>query len=320
MTDIGASSRHELAAQDLSLAPTISEAWPFFARRLHGCALVAHDFDFVIRIIRRHLKAENILHPIPGGICTKEETGMAFDDACAKAGCSCEATSALDTAEMTLQIFEALVHEPSLVELFNGQEVSKSFTRLLSRDGCVHSIGKGGPPYHFHGDSIAPLNRYNDMVPWLIASQLDSPDIHDRLATCSDECNLTKVETAKVHEFLIASLKEAAERHERIEDHETTYINSVCDTLGVDLLNFDQQGSPDDIEITPGMRVCFSGTTIDPTTRKKIPKSAFEDAAEEWGLEFLDSVTKNTATYWLSPTSQQCLARRKRPGVFRFLF
>ena len=73
MRDIGSAVDDDGSTPaSLSMAPTLAEAWPWIARRIDGCVIVAGDLPLALNMIGRDLQATGVMANLGFGINTGE--------------------------------------------------------------------------------------------------------------------------------------------------------------------------------------------------------------------------------------------------------
>lgn len=139
MRDIGRSSEeYGISATDVEMAPTFAEAWPWLARRIEGCAVVAHNLPLLQTMMEREAEValDGARIDLGLGVDTAQFVRGELGEAAAAVGYQLPAKPhALDLARATRTLFAGLPVEelPPVAGYWPSGEVRQS-GRIQSRD------------------------------------------------------------------------------------------------------------------------------------------------------------------------------------------
>ena len=295
MTDVGNGSQHGIVAEDLCLAPTISEAWGYISRRLHDCIWVSVDNAAEFRVLNAHLKSEGVFQDMPVGVSLTSDANLPLESLMNSGEFGLpENYTALELAISTKLAFEKLNPTLDHAEPFNGKPNSEGYSRLFSRDNlplpdCLSSSG----PFRKSVENLTNNHHYADYTAMALADLGNCPKAGNLIWNCHQALDVASDEVERIHDYLGTSLRSAIERDARLDDHEERYAKAFYSALDLRLPTFKDTDSSDFV-LRRGMTICFSGDgAVLEKNQRFIKKQEFEEAAAAWGLRVEQSLTKS---------------------------
>jgi ATP-dependent DNA helicase PIF1 len=286
MRDIGSTSHHGIAASDVSLAPSFGEAWPFFARRMNGCVVVAHGLPLIQTMIERQADAELNKVDLGLGIDTQSFTKLSLDGIAESVGSGMpEQPTALELANMTASIFATL-------DISNAVTTPYIVQKELLAPGRIQSRDHGGINWQTSVEQD-PQIEYSDIAAAVINSDFDARLSRETLAQSASTLGLGSETVADINMRLLESLKGAARRDGSTSPNERIQITHAAEILGLraELVNEEKNEVTLAHLLREGAQLCFTGTPTD-LFGNLIEKTDLERLARERGLIPVKSVTK----------------------------
>lgn len=297
MRDIGSSQDHGISASMLSAAPTIEEAWPFFARRLEGLVIVAQGLPSLQTAIERELGKLGIPIDMGLGIDIQPMIENSFRTDASKFGFELPTQpSALDIAFATMAIFESNdVTNFATVPYLSGIESSLP-ARIQTRSNEQNYLD-------FTSSADASL-AYRDLV-ILAASQEMEPD--QARAILQDQVqflNLSDNDVCYLNELLVADLMEAVKRDGLTSEFEQSLIQRLTSVLGLSMPELKVESTQEDLPslLPEGSAVCFTGSAQD-DQGDFLERDYLESLALKLNLKVVKSVTKKCVAVIAADTS-----------------
>jgi len=290
MRDIGRSAEeYGISATDVEMAPTFAEAWPWLARRIDGCVVVAHHLPMVQTMMEREAEAsmdgERI--DLGLGVDTAEFARGDLAQEAEAAGYLLPAQPhALDLARATRALFTEI--DPAdlpPVAGYRPRDEARRDGRIQSRDVLT--------PAPFGGGSLA----YADAVMQAATSRLEESQAQVSLQGYAREFDVPDDKVADIHAKAMSELLRAAHRDRVISPTERDTLLRAARILNQPVPDLPQPAADVDISavLVPGAGVCFTGSAISLDGRA-MERDELHDLAQEHGLMPVKSVTKkNTA-------------------------
>ncbi len=307
MRDVGQSDSHELTAAVLSSAPTFSEAWPFFARQLEGCCIIAHGLPLIQTMIERECAAAGLDVDLGLGLDTQNLTTKSLENSVLDFNVvPPNRETALGNALLTRMLFEGL--EPNLdsILIYQPSLETKRFGRIKSRDD-LDAVW----------ESRSVLNReltYSDRAAVLVGIGANEDESRDALITFSAKLGLDTETVNRLNKQLLDDLMNAANRDLNYSEDEQMEVKRVCGILGIENPKFESSSETLNLAdfLEPGMQVCFTGSATD-INGNLLERSQLEDLARKRLLKPMKSVTKNCSILFAQdPTSMSGKAKKAR--------
>ena len=321
MRDVGHSESHDLTASVLSSAPTLPEAWPFFARQLGGCCIIAHGLPLIQTMIERECAAAGLNVDLGLGIDTQSLTTRSLDNSILELNVVQPLKeSALGNAVLTKMLFDTLQPELDSVLAYQPSSEVTEFGRIQSRDEL---------------DSVWKINTsgskeltYSDRAAVLVGMGANEDESRNALVDFASSLGLDQEVVHRLNKQILNDLLNAANRDMNYSEDERIEVERVSSILGIetpviksfgsDLLNLDDY-------LESGMQVCFTGSAMD-AQGNPIERSRLEELAKERMLKPVKSVTKKCSIVFAAdPTSMSGKAKKARDqnvavdSVSRFL-
>lgn len=245
---------------DVLLAPTLREAWAVIAPMLAGCTPVGAGVDETLGLIDFELKRLGYVTAMPLGVELR--------------GTRVSGRTALERAQSALSAHAGSDSEDGS-SAFEEPEPAESVSGLLvSRDHSVRT------PVADHLPGLSALLRVSRDVGAVLLGQAPS---REDLDTSWD---------APARQSVADQLRAAASRVQ-LPAEVVERLREASQLLGVEIVSESVCLERDDIEsvLTPGARICFTGTAQD-STGQILERWEMEELAEAAGLKPVKSVTK----------------------------
>jgi len=285
MRDIGNSvGQYGLAASDLSMAPTFAEAWPWLARRIQGCVIVAHGLPLVQTMMEREVALSGLRVDLGLGIDTQEYAKQDLRKAAAALGFSIPGTaSALDLARATSTVFAFIGDTWDVTVPYQPGSVGQLSGRILSRDErhVTESINN------------QVEMSYADFVSFVLSGRAEISQAKAQLWRMASELAIPAPAISQAHVSALAALALAAARDGNTSEAEREYVEYSAAILGLPSPEFLEPPDAAAIEtaLTPGARVCFTGSIVN-ADGASIEKEELHWLAEQAGLTPVRHVSK----------------------------
>lgn len=307
LRDIGRSSvEYGISPTDLELAPTFAEAWPWLARRLDGCVIVAHGRPLLQTMMEREAENTGLKVDLGLGIDTNELQRQPLHAAAKDAGLSLEGThTALDLARATRTVLLHSEVPSTLATLpYQAGPDSRGMGRIQSRDRL--SLTR-------HGDG---LDGYADVIAHALAGSGTASAIAAHLAQAAAELDLTESEIAQAHREALDAMVTAAARDNVTSPAEREAIMRAADALGLPRPELEEQADDGICSVLlPGARVCFTGAATDLAGRP-IERPELHEIAERHGLVPVTSVTQKKCEAVVAADASSMSGKAKKARDF----
>lgn len=296
LRDVGPTRIHGVTASMVSAAPTFEEVAAHLGSLLSGSLLVAHNLPFDSRFLANEFKRADGQMDVGIGLCTLRATRQTLQQACsslsidllnahralADARACAELLRRLAAAGMPLQGIPAHVQTPSA-----------GVVRTLRRDMLGDtSLPLHVPPYRFAFPSSddAELSYLYMLDRYLDDGSLSGTEKQDlrRLA----EVNAIEAAVPALHQAYVAAVAGAAWRDGVLSDAERTYLKTVARELEVGLELPQDEPVHLAVEVTVGVRVCFTGEPV--VDGCVLSREYLTGLALRHGLVAVESVTKKS--------------------------
>ncbi len=302
MRDISNSYIHGITSDLVSLAPVFEEVADEIAYLLNDRIIVAHNIAFDSRMLIQEFARMNRSVNLGEGYCTLQATRMKLEAACKAFGIeNAFSHRALGDARATAEILLKL--EIDYLETrpaFTGMDVSVNPARTFSRD-VMNNLSdfspnppeRSLPNFNETGYFGARLS-YMDALSYVMNDFVITQEEAEYLRKWAEFIGLSKEEQNEVHQDYLYLVLEAAGRDGRITEGEAALIKKAAMALGVHepVISVDRQKF-DSSQLSPGMRICFTGEARD-ETGNAIGREILEGIARSEGLIPVSSVTKKS--------------------------
>ncbi|MGY4653727.1 AAA family ATPase [Mycobacterium sp. URHB0021] len=245
---------------DVLLAPTLREAWAVIAPMLAGCTPVGAGIDETLGLIDFELKRLGYVTAMPLGVELP--------------GTRVSGRTALERAQSALTVHSESDSEPGS-SAFEEPESTESVSGLLvSRDPAVPT------PAADHLPGLSALLRVSRDVGAVL---LGGAPTRDDLDTGWD---------AAARQSVADQLRAAASRVQ-LPAEVVQRLREASELLGLEIVSGSVCSERDDIAavLTPGVRICFTGTAQD-SAGQIVERWEMEQLAASVGLTPVQSVTK----------------------------
>lgn len=323
MRDIGrAAEDYGISATDVEMAPTFAEAWPWLARRIEGCAVVAHNLAQMQTMMEREAEAglslENARIDLGLGVDTAY---FAREDLAAAAAAINHPLPAqphaLDLARATRALFTQIpAADLPPVSGYRPHAEANRPGRIQSRDVLS--------PTPFGGGGVA----YADAAMQAATSRLDETDTMLTLQGYAREFDIPDDHVEAIHAEVMSALLAAAHRDNVVSPTERDALLRAARILRQPEPDLPAPAASSDIAalLTPGAGVCFTGSAVS-LEGEPLERPDLHAIAEEYGLTPVKTVTKKKTTMVVAadPASMSGKAKKARDygipvfGVEEFL-
>ena len=299
--DVGPTWIHQITASMLRGAPRFDEVAHHVAAQVHGAVCVAHNLPFEHRMVGSELDRAGIGIDWGFGLDTLSATGTKLGVACADydvplAG----AHRALVDARATAHLLVALAED------FDAQcraavalaPLAVTPIRVVTRDGAAHVDAPA--PYlaelarGLHASvEVAP---YAELLDRAIADLRLTADERAELGELAADLGMDGAHVARAHREFLDGLIDAALDDEVLTDDEYDQLCRAAALLDLDLdlvaRRCDAYRSQrDELALSDGLQVCFTGDARDPHTGVELERDDLEALAQRHGLIPTRSVT-----------------------------
>ena len=268
-----------ISVNDILLAPTLSEAWTVLGPILDGYTPVGAATDHALGLVDYELKRLGHVVPLPLGIDLPPDKLEPNELMGLSAG------TAMERAQAALTAHSRLAIEDSAANSFDTTEESDlGLTYLLTRNP------EERPPSSVHLPNLSALLEISRQLSAALLGGMSSAHVRSRYHT---EANAP--EDLVIRDVVAKRLKLIASRAAEVPDELIDRLRQVDVLLGADTVGFISESAGQDADIdsvlTPGARVCFTGTALSPSGRT-VAKTELKDMAFSCGLVYVESVTK----------------------------
>ncbi|MDR1443044.1 MAG: AAA family ATPase [Bifidobacteriaceae bacterium] len=259
----GARERYGISANDIALAPTLSEAWATLARIASGTTPVGVDVDQTVGYLDWELKRLGVVRPLPLGIAVDPDEATPFERAELSAG------SALRRARAALSIFQR--NGGTGGAPFGAPNADDAITYLLPRDAWT------APPV---GSALGAV---------LSASQLIGAAVIRGEVIAAKHMQGNEM----VRQVVAARLASVAQKSAGLSPTLIDRLQPLGPLLGADVVGglIDSRRVAPSAVVFVGARVCFTGDATD-SEGNSMTRSQIEAYAQSVGLVPVSSVTK----------------------------
>lgn len=299
--DIGeAATEHGVSASQLSLAPTLAEAWPWLARQLAGCVLVCSAMPLVATMIERELKKAGWVVSLGLGVDVQEMAREQGSGAVVASG------SAADRAKAARDAFK-LLDVKNLVtgDYIPGGEAEGS--------GAVCSRG----PIVLRPDGLPGVRAYADFVEVAADRGGDTATWRAWLAGLRSVHQVGPADAVAVHEDAMARLMQRARRDGAVSEAEHERLAEAARLFDLPCPEFAaaDEGLPIGQVLVKGARVCFTGSACG-ADGTSLGREDMELMAVDLGLEPVGSVTKSRCEALIAADTSSMSGKAKKAREF----
>ncbi len=325
--DVGPVHIHRITPSMVSAAPTFEEISVALAARLDGSVLVAHNLPFDARMLTNEFDRVGGRLDIGDGFCTYRATGEKLSYACERRAIPLDnAHRALADVRATARLMAAVADPTEMHRLAPATVIPPPFPlnpRTLRRD--AHDDGEAQMPYLVrltertgrHGEADAAL-RYMDLLDRALSDLVLTDTEHHHLSRLAAEAGLSPDEVEGIHRRYLDGIIDAALRDGIVDATEESLIARAAGELGVpDGHVLRRIGghivTGGSFTLSPGARVCFTGTMTGPDGTV-LSRDAMETLAVDRGFAPVANVTKKGCDLLVAadPSSQSGKAKKAR--------
>lgn len=324
--DVGPVHLHGITASMVSAAPTFDGIAAALAERVYGSVLVSHNTPFDFRMLSNEFDRLGAqLHP-GDGVCTLRLSGAKLMDACRRHSVTLHHEHrALADARACASLLQAVVQSCTATPASVWGVSSAYNSRTLRRETVAADVPP--MPYlarltaraHHYGVNGAAL-AYLDMLDWALSDLVLTVEEVAMLRDLAQRGGLPLDQLEAVHRGYLDELIAAAVRDEIVTDEEMYLLETCARLLGIDsayVAAAVEQYRPgpgrDVVRLTPGLRVCFTGSATHPdgTELRRADLSAI---AVDLGLDVMPKFTRRDCDLLVAadPNSSSGKARQAR--------
>ena len=306
--DVGPTHIHKITPSMVSIAPTFGEISNDLLRLLNGRVIVCHNASFDIRMLKQEFERLSLEIDFGDPFCTMVASRQtlpsgldSLSEACREVGIQLEAVhSALGDARMTMALFQYVGE--------SEQEISPASTPYDSNLNPIPTVQRKIFERKTE-DSIGRIRAFTSKIPFPTADQKEvayllllnmamddlviSPEESSELNKWADELHISATRLNELHVGYLDSYVQAALRDGFISEVEREILTKIAKALNLDLEIPDTptQLSSEDPVLSPGSKICFTGSAVTPNG-KQIARAELEAMAARVGLFPVASVTK----------------------------
>ena len=323
--DLG-SARADLgiSVDDVLLAPSLLEAWAVLGPLLDGCTPVGVGTDLALGVIDHELKRLGHVEPLPLGV---DLPGAALLPA-ERAGLA--APSALTRARTALAVHSRLRSDDDGAGTFRAP-VAGASGYLLTRDPDA------SPPTTALTPTLAALLTASRAMSEVVLDGVPAPEVRARYARWEDEAPSSASKTPEggapsaagedgvrgtaplddpvLREVVTSRLAAAVERSAGLPARLLDRVRELEELLDTSILGpgFEPSGASAHEVLSPGARVCFTGTVHEPGGRA-VGKDELKRLVTSLGLRWAPTVSKTRCDVLVvaEPGTQSGKARKAK--------
>jgi DNA polymerase-3 subunit epsilon len=295
--DVGPTEIHGIQSSMVSAAPVFSEIAAALSARVHGAVLVGHNLPFDVRFVASECARASVPFDPGAGICTYRLTGERLAHAVARRRIPLEGHHrALADARATAMLFRDIgKRSPYALPASMPMERPSGVARTLRREAVgapsstpLARLIAGGYPPSSRDAGIA----YFELLDRVLADGDLSAEERSELDAAVARLGLAPAEVRKMHEAYLASIVVAAARDGVISGSERALLVTVARALGLEHSPLPAVTPlPAASGITPGMRICFTGSALGADGRP-LARHELEGLAARAGCQPVATVTR----------------------------
>jgi NAD-dependent DNA ligase len=256
----------------------------------------------------------------PGqGICTYSATKLKLEAACEKFGIrNAEAHRALTDARSTAMLLSRAKVEPGEVSVAQiSFKSGKPFSRTISRTAFEPVDSRKTSRIRRIMHTLEVPNGTSAQMSYMDALTSALSDLHldlvekSSLIEWAESLGLSSSDVKNIHREYLVNFVEAAKRDGIVTQEESQQIDSLADLLEVSNPLEHQEMIANPVNVQVGMRVCFTGTAMEPDG-KEIPRETLEARAIKFGLIPVGSVTKKACDLVVAADVNSMSSKAKR--------
>lgn len=306
--DVGPTHIHKITPSMVSIAPTFSQISNDFLRLLSGRVVVCHNASFDVRMLKQEFERIAIDVDFGNPFCTmiaaRQTLPSGLDslsEACKELGIQLEGVhSALGDARMTMALFQFVGESEQKISPASGaydpnQNPIPTVQRKIFERKTEDSIGR--------------IRAFTAKIPFPTADQKEvayllllnmamddlviSPEESSELKKWAEELQISENRLNELHAGYLDSFIQSALRDGFISEVEREILGKIAKALGIDLEIPETpiQLSSEDPLLSPGSKICFTGTAVT-LNGKQIARAELEAMAARVGLFPVPAVTK----------------------------
>jgi DNA polymerase-3 subunit epsilon len=306
--DVGPTHIHKITPSMVSIAPTFGEISNDLLRLINGRVIVCHNASFDIRMLKQEFERLSLEVDFGDPFCTMVAARQALpsgldslSEACKEVGIQLDAVhSALGDARMTMALFQHVGE--------SEQEISPASTPYDSNLNPIPTVQRKIFERKTE-DSIGRIRAFTSKIPFPTADQKEvayllllnmamddlviSPEESSELNKWADELHISATRLNELHVGYLDSYIQAALRDGVISEVEREILTKIGKALNLvlEIPDTPTQLSSEDPVLSPGSKICFTGTAVTPNG-KQIARAELEAMAARVGLFPVASVTK----------------------------
>jgi len=306
--DVGPTHIHKITPSMLSIAPSFSQISNDLLRLLNGRVIVCHNASFDIRMLKQEFERTSIDVDFGNPFCTmiaaRQTLPSGLDslsEACKELGIQIDGVhSALGDARMAMALFKHVGESeqnisPALGAYDPNQNPIPTVQRKIFERKTEESIGR--------------IRAFTAKIPFPTADQKEvayllllnmamddlviSPEESSELKKWAAELQISEDRLNELHVGYLDSYVQSALRDGLISKVEREILTKIGNALSLvlEIPDTPTQLSSQDPLLSPGSKICFTGTAVTPNG-KQIARTELEAMAARVGLFPVPAVTK----------------------------
>jgi len=306
--DVGPTHIHKITPSMLSIAPSFSQISNDLLRLLNGRVIVCHNASFDIRMLKQEFERTSIDVDFGNPFCTmiaaRQTLPSGLDslsEACKELGIQIDGVhSALGDARMAMALFKHVGEsEQNISPALGAYDPSQNPIPTVQRKIFERKTE----------DSIGRIRAFTAKIPFPTADQKEvayllllnmamddlviSPEESSELKKWAAELQISEDRLNELHVGYLDSYVQSALRDGLISEVEREILTKIGNALSLvlEIPDTPTQLSSQDPLLSPGSKICFTGTAVTPNG-KQIARTELEAMAARVGLFPVPAVTK----------------------------
>ncbi|MGI8434609.1 MAG: exonuclease domain-containing protein [Nocardioidaceae bacterium] len=291
--DVGPTWLHQVTAEMVVDAPSFYDVAHHVAARLDGAIVVGHNLPFDQRMLSNELAGAGIFIQWGDGLDTLKVTGCKLGIACSENGVEFDGDA--HSAKVDAQATTGLLL--SVAQAFSRPGTPASARPIEVRPIRVHTrsgSSRVDEPAPYLAALAAGIHAAPDVAPYVVLLDQALGDLkltadeRTELAEVAEDLGLSADQVKRAHHEFMGSLIDAALDDHVVTRDEHDQLCRAAALLGVDVSVVAQRTdgyrtAGGDLTFTEGLRVCFTGSALDPDGGE-LPRAELEVLALARGL------------------------------------
>ena len=324
LRDVSNSDIHGITPDLFALAPTFEEIHNDISRILNDRIIVAHNLPFDQNMINMEFKRISKEVIWGQGICTLKKSKLKLAQACEKFEIKNSlAHSALSDAKATAELMNYLDLQfedfssskfPYDNKLPLGRRLQRSETNFQAkiRPDSKGRLIENADLSVYEGDLLTYIDALSKAISDLTITKSELKQLSEFYL----DLGLKKEDINRIHSSFINSVLDASLRDGSISHEEEKILKDLSDALKVEIeLPKTETISRETLVLKPGMRVCFTGTSLD-QNGQMISKENLGKIAIKHGVIAVENVTKKECDLLVAADAKSMSGKSKKARSF----